>query len=78
MPFGNIVPYVCVQALDMPRSKNGSGVYRPNYNPPSFFACFSQHLYALTWRCGTDVSGRGTLEAPTENGARTKLFIQQF
>ena len=29
--FGNVAPYLFVQALHMPRSKNSSGVYRPEY-----------------------------------------------
>ena len=29
--FGNAGPYLFIQALHMPRSKNSSGVYRPKY-----------------------------------------------
>ena len=34
--------------------------------------CLAQHKPALTSRCGTDRAGRGALEPPAEDGARTK------
>ena len=41
-------------------------------------ACLAQHPSAFTSRCGTDTAGRGALEPPPEDGARTKLFDRQF
>ena len=74
----NVVPYLFVQALHMSRFKNSSGVYRPKYEKNVFFACLAQHLSAFTSMCGTDTAGRGALEPPPEDGARTKLFDREF
>ena len=39
-----------------------------------FLACLAQYPSAFTSRCRTDKAGRGALEPPPEDGARTKLF----
>ena len=38
----------------------------------ALLACLVQRLSAFTSRCTTDMAGRGALEPPPENGARTK------
>ena len=62
----------------MPRSKNSSGVYRPKYKKSALLACLAQRLSTFTSMCGTDTAGRGGLEPPPEDGARTKLFDREF
>ena len=44
----------------------------------ALLACLAQRLSAFTSRCGTDTAGRGALEPPPEDGARTKLFDREF
>ena len=41
-------------------------------------ACLAQRLSAFTSRCEKHTAGRGAMEAPPEDGARTKLFDQEF
>ena len=67
-----------VQALHMPRSKNSSGVYRPQYRKNRVPACLVQRLSAFTSRCRTDKAGRGALEPPPDDGARTKRFDREI
>ena len=38
----------------------------------------AQRLSAFASRCGTDTAGRGALEPPPEDGARTKLVDREF
>ena len=49
-----------------------------NTNKSALLACLAQRLFAFTSRCGTDTAGRGALEPPPEDGARTKLFDREF
>ena len=44
----------------------------------ALLARLAQRLSAFTSRCGTNTSGRGTLEPPPEDGARTKLFDREL
>ena len=44
----------------------------------ALLACLTQRLFAFTSRRGTDTAGRGALEPPPEDGARTKLFDGEF
>ena len=67
-----------IQALHMSRSKNSSGVYYPEYEKNAILASLVQRLSAFTSRCRTDKGGRGTLEPPPEDGARTKRFDREF
>ena len=55
-----------------------SGAYRPKYQKSTLLACLAQRQSAFTSRCGTDTPGRGALEPPAEDGARTKLFDREF
>ena len=67
-----------VQALHMPKSNNSAGVYRPKYKKNALLAGLVQRLSAFTSRCRTDKGGRGALEPPPEDGARTKRFDRKF
>ena len=49
-----------------------------NTKKNALLACLAQRLSASTSRCGTDTAGRGALEPPPEDGARTKLFDREF
>ena len=62
----------------MPESKNSSGVHRPPKNKIALLTCLAQRLSALTSKCGTDTAGRGALEPPPDDGARTNLFDREF
>ena len=44
----------------------------------ALLACLAQRLSAFTSRCATDTAGRGALEPPPEDGARTKLFDREL
>ena len=65
-------PYVCQD----PRIARAHTAQIKKYS--ALLACLAQRLSAFTLRCGTDTSGRGTLEPPLEDGARTKLFDREF
>ena len=49
-----------------------------NTQKNALLACLAQRLSAFMSRCGTDAAGRGALEPPPEDGARTKLFDREF
>ena len=49
-----------------------------NTNICALLCCLVQRLPAFTSRCRTDKGGRGALEPPPENGARTKRFDREF
>ena len=76
---GNAVPYLVVQALHMPRSKNSSGIYRPKYTKKAHFSLISLSVYPRSRRCAERIrQGRGALKPPHEDGARTKPFDREF
>ena len=43
----------------------------------TLLASLAQPTYPIIARCGTDTAGRGALEPPPEDGARTKLFDRE-
>ena len=49
-----------------------------NTKSSALLACLAWRLSAFTSRCGTDTAGRGSLEPPPEDGARTNLFDREF
>ena len=49
-----------------------------NNKKSALLACLAQRLSEFTSRCGTDTAGRGALEPPPEDSARTKLFDREF
>ena len=49
-----------------------------NTSKSALLACLAQRLSAFTSMCGTDSAGRGALEPPPKDGARTKLFDREF
>ena len=48
--FANVVAYLFVQALHMPRSNNSSGVYRPKYKKKAHFSLVSLSVYSRSRR----------------------------
>ena len=62
----------------MPRFKNSCGVHHPKYKKSALLASLAQRLSAFTSMCGTDTAGRGALERPPEDSARTKVFDREF
>ena len=67
-----------------------TGEYRSKYIFCAFLACLALHPSTFTSRCGTDKAtlsegknnnnkaGRGALEPPPEDGARTKRFYREI
>ena len=56
----------------------GQAYTAPNNKIGALFACLAQRLSAFASRCETDTAGRGALEPPPKDSARTKLFDREF
>ena len=54
----NVVPYLFVQALHMPRSKNSSGVHRPKYKKKMPFSLVSPSVRPSSRRCAERIQQR--------------------
>ena len=75
--FGNVVPYLFVQALRMPRSKKRSGAYRPKYTNKTHFSLVSLSVYPRSRRGAERIrQGEGHWSRPPKTALKRSYLTE--